>query len=292
MEIRESRGVLLAGIALLSSAMPAQAAEESVALSRCQKPFGSVAVVDGDTQGWTAFGLGSPRELVGQMATESGCFTLQDPASGQPANYLMTIIAGDKEEVDKGIDLAKTAVAEGLVRSGAAAQVFGRVPMGGAMLGAFSAFGGKKKTVAAGIKMINPATGMTIVGGQGTVTKTSYSFAGIGEGVTQSANGSAYAASKDGRALAAAFIIAFNSVIAQGAALTRAVETAAKAGTQTGTQTAVDTKMFATASRSGEVVRSVRTGTTLKPTGARQGIFVEVADDFGSKGWVSVEDLK
>ena len=133
---------------------------------------------------------------------------------------------------------------------------------------------------------------MTIVGGQGTVTKTSYSFAGIGEGVTQSANGSAYAASKDGRALAAAFIIAFNSVIAQGSALTRAVETAAKADTQSGALTAVDTKMFATASRNGDVVRSVRSGTSLKPTGARQGIFVEVADDFGLKGWVSVEDLK
>jgi hypothetical protein len=79
------------------------------------------------------------------MAAESGCFTLQDPASGQPAHYLMTIIAGDKEEVDKGVELAKTAVAEGLVRSGAAAQVFGRLPIGGAMLGAFSAFGGKKK---------------------------------------------------------------------------------------------------------------------------------------------------
>jgi len=132
----------LAGVALT----PATAAEEeSVKLAKCDKPFGSIAVVDGDTQGWTAYGLSSPRELIAAMAAESGCFTIQDPASGVPANYLMNIIAGDKEEIDKGADLPKAAITEGLVRSGAAAQVFGRVPMGGAMLGAFSSFGGKKK---------------------------------------------------------------------------------------------------------------------------------------------------
>ncbi|MFZ4689397.1 MAG: SH3 domain-containing protein [Polymorphobacter sp.] len=287
---RRMVALLIAGAA---AAAPVLAAEESVTLARCQKSFGSIAVVDGDTQGWTAYGLASPRELIAAMAVESGCFTIQDPASGQPATYLMNVVAGDKEEIDKSVDMAKTLVTEGLVRSGAAAQVFGRVPMGGALMGAFGGFGGKKKTVAAGIKIINPSTGMTMVAGQGTVTKTAYSFAGIGAGVTQSANGAAYAGSKDGRALAAAFIIAYNSVIAQGAALNRAITTAATASTGGGgATTAVDTKMFATASRTGTVVRSVRSGTTLKPTGQRQGIFVEVADDFGSKGWVSVEDLK
>lgn len=274
---------------------PARAAEEeSVKLAKCERPFGSIAVVDGDSQGWTAYGLSSPRELIAAMAAESGCFTIQDPASGAPASYLMNIIAGDKEEVDKGTELAKTAIAEGLVRSGAAAQVFGRVPMGGALMGAFGGFGGKKKTIAAGIRMINPATGMTIVAGQGVVTKTAYSFGGASAGLASAVQGSGYAGSKDGRQLGAAFIIAYNSVIAQGSALVKAATTAAKATAPSapGAQIAIDTKMFDTPTRTGAVVRSLRAGTSLKPTGQRKGIFVEMTDDFGSKGWVSVEYLK
>ena len=63
--------------------------------------------MDGDTQGWTKYGLSSPRELIAAMARESGCFTLHDPASGKPASFLMNVIAGDKEEVDKSIETAK-----------------------------------------------------------------------------------------------------------------------------------------------------------------------------------------
>lgn len=274
---------------------PARAAEEeSVKLAKCERPFGSIAVVDGDSQGWTAYGLSSPRELIAAMAAESGCFTIQNPGSGAPADYLMNIIAGDKEEVDKGTELAKTAIAEGLVRSGAAAQVFGRVPMGGALMGAFGGFGGKKKTIAAGIRMISPATGMTIVSGQGVVTKTAYSFGGASAGLASAVQGSGYAGSKDGRQLGAAFIIAYNSVIAQGSALVKSATIAAKATAPStpGAQIAIDTKMFDTPARTGAVVRSLRAGTSLKPTGQRKGIFVEMTDDFGSKGWVSVEDLK
>ena len=39
-------------------------------------------------------------------------------------------------------------------------------------------------------------------------------------------------------------------------------------------------------------VRKLRAGTTLTPTGKRDGLFVEVEDSFGTKGWVSVEDMR
>ena len=278
-----------AGVALT----PARAEDDAVALAKCDRPFGSVAVVDGDSQGWTAYGLSSPRALIAAMAVESGCFSIQDPASGLPASYLMNVVAGDKEEIDRGTEMAKTAIVEGLVRSGAAGQVLGRIPMGGALMGAFGGFGGKKKTIAAGIRMISPQTGMTIITGQGAVTKTAYSFGGV-SGLASAVQGSGYGGSKDGRQLGAAFIIAFNSVIAQGSALARSAPVAARpsATATPGATIAVDTKMLETPLRTAAVVRSLRAGTTLKPTGQRKGVFVEMTDDFGSKGWVSVEDLK
>ena len=40
-----------------------------------------------------------------------------------------------------------------------------------------------------------------------------------------------------------------------------------------------------------ESVRMLRAGASVSPTGRREGLFVEVADNFGTTGWVSVEDL-
>src|SRR3546814_14254098 len=98
------------------------AKEEAVALTKCDSSHGTIAIVDGDTQGWSEYGLGSPRELINSLAIDSGCFTPHSAASGAPADFLMNVVAGDSEEVDKSIEMAKSAAVEGLVRSGAASR--------------------------------------------------------------------------------------------------------------------------------------------------------------------------
>ena len=189
---------------LMGAASPALAqkkGKEQIQLTTCTQAYGTIAVVDGDTQGWTKYGLSSPRELVNALAMESGCFTPHNPASGKPADFLLNVIAGDAEEVDKSIDLAKSAATEGLIRSGAAGTVLTRVPMGGALLGAFGGLGGKKKVVAAGIKVLSPATGQTIATGSGEVRKSSLTFGGAG-GWAQGVQNAGYGTSKDGQMLA------------------------------------------------------------------------------------------
>jgi hypothetical protein len=112
---------------------------------------------------------------------------------------------------------------EGLVRSGAAGSMLSSVPMGGALLGAFSGFGGKKKTVAAGIRMISPMNGQTMVAGSGEVKASTLTFGNAGGvptvGWMAGAAASGYGGSKDGKMLVEAFIKAFNAVVAQGSAL-------------------------------------------------------------------------
>lgn len=268
--------------------------EPPVTLNKCDKSYGSVALVDGDTQGWTKYGLGSPRELIAALAVESGCFTVHNTASGKPAAFLMNVIAGDKEEVDKSIETAKGVAMEGLVRSGAASGMLRGIPGGGSMLGMFGGFGGKKKTVAAGIRLISPASGQTIAQGSGEVKKTSISFGGGGGtigAVANGATGTAYANSKDGQMLIEAFIKAFNSVSAQGPSLASMVPAVAAAPAAQAT-TAIDTKMFASPDKASAALRTVRAGTALSPTGQRQGLFIEVQDSFGTKGWISVEDMR
>ena len=55
---------------------------------------------------------------------------------------------------------------------------------------------------------------------------------------------------------------------------------------------AVDTKMRAMPAADAAAVRGLRAATTLIPTGQKAGLFVEVTDTYGTKGWVSVEDLR
>lgn len=276
------------------------AAADDVALVECEGSYGSIAVVDGDTQGWSEYGLGSPRDLVNALANESGCFTPVDVAGGQQADFLLNVIAGDKEEVDRGISIATTAATEGLLRSGAASTILSKVPMGGALLGAFGGFGGKKKTVAAGIRVISPANGMTLVSGSGEVKKSTLSFNRVASGswaygVQQATGASGYTSDKNGRMLTEAFVIAFNNVVAQAGALTAASGAAASVPTASITTTytvAADSTLYRSANTLGGDVRSLRAGTELTPTGNKDGLFVEVTDNYGNKGWVSVEDLQ
>lgn len=284
--------------ALLAAGAPALAKDKApaVTLNKCEASLGTIAVVDGDTQGWTKFGLGSPRELINALALESGCFTPHNAAGGQPATYLMNVIAGDKEEVDKGIEMAKGAAVEGLVRSGAASRMIGGMGgFGGAAFGMLGGLGGKKKTVAAGIRLINPASGQTLVSGSGDVTRSSITLGGMGAGFQQGVAAAGYGSSRDGQMLAEAFIKAFNAVAVQGAALpppTAAAAPAAPAAAAPEAVLAVDSKMLAAPDKASAQLRALRAGTTLTPTGKREGLFVELDDGYGTKGWVSVEDLK
>lgn len=281
----------IAFAAMIASLSPAQAAKKQpVALTHCDSSYGVIAVVDGDTQGWSKFGLGSPRELVSTIARESGCFEVHNAASAEPATFLVNVIAGDKEEVDQGIQTAKGVATDALVRSGAAGQVLGRVPGAGALLGMFGGLGGKKKTVAAGIRIVSPVNGQTLVSGTGQVKKSTLSFRGGGTPWIAGANAAGYGDSKNGKLLTEAFIIAFNSVVSQAGALAAAQMAPAKdAVTYT---TAVDTNMYVEADAAGLAVRALRADTELHPTGNKDGLFVEVSDNYGSKGWVSVEDLR
>jgi hypothetical protein len=209
---------LLGGLAMLA-ATPAGAKEAPPpTVAKCDSAIGTIAITDGDQQGWTQFNLSSPRPMIAALIAQSGCFTLHNPASGKPADFLLSAIAGSKEEIDKSINMAKGALTEGLVRSGAAGQVLAHVPMGGALFSAFSRFGGKKKTFSAGLRVMSPMTGQTLASGSG---ETSKSFVKILDGSDWAGAGSmgGYASSSDGKMLTGAFVQAYNALVAQRAAL-------------------------------------------------------------------------
>lgn len=282
---------LIATFALNPAFAADKAASSLPVITKCATSYGTLAITDGDNQGWTQLGLGSPRELLASIAADSGCFTMHDTASGVPANFLMSAVAGSKEEVDKTVGAVKSAAVEGLVRSGALAKLGG-----GAFgaLGAFGGLGGKKKTISVGLRVLSPATGQTVAYGTADSTKTSITLGGsggFGLGNSVAGGASQYLNSKEGSQLAIAFINAYNSVASQGSSLAAAPKPAAPA-VAAQAATAVATSMLDAPNRTAAVVRALRAGTALTPTGKKQGLFVEMKDSFGTTGWVSVEDMR
>ena len=229
-----SQSMRIAGLCALAALAATPAAAKDAAppsVAKCDAPIGTIAITDGDQQGWTQFRLSSPRPMLAAKIEQSGCFTIHNAASGKPADFLLSAIAGSKEEVDKSINLAKGALTEGLVRSGAASQVLSSVPMGGALLGAFARFGGKKKTFSAGLRIMSPMTGQTLAAGSG---ETSKSFVKIMDASDWAGAASAggYASSADGKMLTGAFVQAYNALVAQRAALAPAPAMASAGGSQ------------------------------------------------------------
>ncbi|MFC3099742.1 SH3 domain-containing protein [Altererythrobacter lauratis] len=282
-------------LALACGTSPAFANDNAVQLVRCEQSLGTVAFVDGANAGWSQWNLGSPRALLMRLATESGCFT---PHSGgnEPARFLMTAIAGTQEEVDQGVELARGAATEALVRSGAASSVLRSVPFGGAALGMLGGLGGRRTTVAAGLTVVSPANGQPLATGSGSVTRSSLTFRGNnGSWARDVAGTTGYANSSEGQRLTEAFILAFNQIVGQNAALAAAPQPGAAAAAPAaapGATTAVATVMRAGPAESAAEVRDLRAGTALKLTGNREGLWIEAEDNFGTRGWVSVEDLQ
>ncbi|TAD74914.1 MAG: SH3 domain-containing protein [Sphingomonadales bacterium] len=286
---------LLASAAVIAAPVPALAKDkddEEVKLATCTESLGTIAVVEGDTQGWSKYGLGSPRALISSLATEGGCFIPHNPASGDAADFLMNVVAGDSEEVDQSIELAKGAAMEGLVRSGAASSLLGGVPGAGAVLGMFGGLGGKKKRLAAGIKLLSPANGMTVATGQGVVKKSTLTFGGGGVW-NAGANAAGYGSSKDGKMLVEAFVLAFNDLVDEKATIASAPKPGGRGDDDDADLATVaeTTDMLEAPAADAKVLRNLRVGTTLTPTGKREGLFIEAKDNFGTIGWVSIERL-
>ncbi len=284
---------LCAGLAVIALApAPALANDEEVQLVRCEESLGTVALVDSPNAGWSQWDLGSPRMLVSRLAAESGCFTPHSGADGTPAQFLLTAIAGTQEEVDQGINVATGVAREALVRSGAAGAVLSRVPFGGAALGMLGGLGGRRTTVAAALTVVSPATGQPLAAGSGSVRSSSLSFRGSGGAYNRAlADSVGYSDSGNGRKLTEAFIIAFNQLVDQRAALAAAPAAPAPAAAEPAATVATDTIMRDSPSAEGVEIRSLREGTQLTPSGRREGLWIEVSDNFGTSGWVSVEDL-
>ncbi|MDP3660454.1 CsgG/HfaB family protein [Phenylobacterium sp.] len=271
-------------------------------LPRCAKPLGTAAIQEPENRWWTQLGLSNPEALLKLFAARSNCLRIVDRNGGLAMRNTETAL-GASGDLRRGSNIGKGQVAS---------ADFFIVPdiansdsnTGGAAIGAIagSFLPGGFGTLAAGLRtkkaqaqalitLVDARSTEQLYVAEGVAQKTDISFGGGGGGFGTTGFGAAagggYADTDIGKVITAAYFNAFVNLIGylQTSAPTGA-EASANAGIQA-YQAKSNVVLRKTPSPSAGAVRSFAPGDLVYPTGQKNGIWWEVDDENGNRGWVS-----
>ena len=265
----------------------------------CEKKLGVLSVAEPVNKWWTAYNLESPEALIKVFVSKSKCFTLVDRGKGlQAAQAERDLSAGGEmrggSNVGKGQMKAadytlvpdivnKNANASGNKIGGALAGI---LPHGiGGVVGGVN-FNSKTADVVLTVTDIRSTEQVALE--EGHAKKTDLGWAGGGAGVGffgafVAGGASGYANTEIGQVITMAYLEAYKKLVAD----FKEIHADPKAdNVQQSVTMAKAGKLYDQPSVKGAVVRELDPGTTLYPTGEKQGIWWKVADETGNEGWV------
>jgi len=300
------------GVATLIAAQPASAQygmdkkkpAGTPELPQCAQPLGRVAIKDPERQWWTQYGLSNPESLIKLFASRSNCLRVVDRGAGLAMRNEEAAL-GSGGDLKRGSNIGKGQVAgadffivpdiansnsnSGGNNIGAVAGAFGRSLGGlGALAGSIST---KKSEAQALITLIDARSTEQLYVAEGTAQKTDISFGAGGGSYGWSgfaaAAGGGYANTDIGKVVTAAYFNAFVDLV-------HYMQTSAPTGEQASQAAGVQSYkvkqaivMRKTPSPTAAQVRSFNVGDSVFPTGQKNGIWWEVDDENGNRGWVS-----
>lgn len=268
----------------------------------CTRKLGTISVVDGDDpSGWTQYSLAPPQKLLKVLIQRSGCFNLVDRGSGLQAAQRERDIGGDlglqrRSNVGQGqikaADYVLVAEVQAANRNSGGSAIGAGIGglLGGRFGAAIGGVGSKKMEANTVLSITNVRTTETIAVEDGYAAKNSLSFGGgagtgfFGGGI--GVVGGGYDNTDIGRIVTLSFIQAYSKlVISLGLVRPGASGTAEAAPAKTFTAQA-PLALRSSASASGRVVRTLPPGAMVYPTGNKNGLWWEVADENDNVGWV------
>ncbi|WP_245858435.1 CsgG/HfaB family protein [Sphingomonas guangdongensis] len=272
---------------------------------RCTRKLGTVSVMDGDDpSGWTQFQLTGPQKLIKVLVQRSGCFNLVDRGSGLSAAQRERDIGGGLglqrganvgQGQIKAADYVLVAEVQAANRNSGGSGVAGGI--GGLLGGRARAIGGliggvgsRKMEANTVLSLTNVRTTETISTVDGYAAKNSVTFGGGGGGFfgggAAAVVGGGYDNTDIGRIVTLAFIQAYAKMVNElGLVQPGAAGTAEAAPAKTFTAQA-PVAMRASAAASAKVIRTLPIGAIVYPTGTKNGLWWEVADENDNVGWV------
>ncbi len=274
-------------------------------LPQCAQPIGTVAIQEPDRDWWTALGLSNPEALLKLFAGRSNCLRVVARGYRETEMRQQERSLGDSGELQRGSNFGKGQVvaadyliipdivdsnanAGGGGLGGAALSGLGR-GFGNRLGGGFGAVLGsinvKTSNAHTLITLINARTTEQEYVAEGTAQKTDVGFGGGGFGSSWGVIGGGYSNTDIGKVVSAAYFNAFIDLI-QHMQSTQPGAAQAAAPIQAYT---VKTSMVMRdgPSPSNHIVRSLNPTDLVYPTGKTNGVWWEVDDENGNRGWVS-----
>ena len=263
----------------------------------CNRKLGTLSIVDGDdSSGWTQYNLASPQKVLRAIVQKSGCFNLVDRGAGLGAAEKERAISGNLglqrgsnvgQGQVKAADYVLVAEVQGKnsnVGGGAVAGAIGGM-IGGRVGGLVGGIKTKKLEANTQLSLTNVRTTETMSVAEGYAVKNDIGWgAGGGLGFA-GAVGGGYEDTDIGRIITLSFINAYSKMIGDLGLLSEAGPAAAAAPSKTFVATR-PTNLRATPVAAGKLIRALPAGAIVYPTGKKQDLWWEVADENDNVGWV------
>jgi curli biogenesis system outer membrane secretion channel CsgG len=295
--------MLTAGLLATSASWAGSDPEPQI--PRCSHKIGTLAVKepDNDNYWWREMNLESPAALIKVYVARSGCFTLVDRGKGLQSARAERELAGEGEmrvgsNIGKGqMKAADYVLVPDIANRNANA---GRTNIGGILggligHGAGAVLGGisiSKKTADVVLTLTDIRSTEQVALEEGHAKKTDLGWAGGGGtffGGFAAGGASGYANTEIGQVVAMAYLDAYTKLVAN---LQRDEPNAKADNMQQAVRLTGATKLYSDANLHSSVVRSLKPGVMLYPTGDKVGIWWKVSDELGNIGWVLSSKLE
>lgn len=278
--------------------MQANAAAE---VPRCTRKLGTLSITNGDDpRGWNQYNLAPPAKLLRSIVQKSGCFNLVDRAAGLNA-------AQAERDIGAGLGMQRGSnVGQGQIKAAdyvlvAEMQAADGNAGGTALAGiAGGLIGGRAGALVGGIKtrkleantilsLTNVRTTETVAVTEGYSVKNDIGWSagagGGGWGGFGGAVGGGYEDTETGRIVTIAFIDAYSKMVTELGLVAGGASAAQAAPSKTFSATA-PVNMRKMADAKGALIRTLPPGAVVYPTGQKNGLWWEVADENDNVGWV------
>lgn len=297
--------LVLAGGIFITTASYASSNEQPQ-MPRCSHRLGTLAVHEPQSGNawWTSMNLESPAALIKVYVSQSGCFTLVDRGAGlQAAQAERALAANGDERVGSNMGKGQMKAADYVLVPDIANRnanaggnhiggiLGGFLPHGiGAVVGGISM---SKKTADVVLTLTDVRSTEQVALEQGHADKTDIGWSGGGGGGFYggfaAGGASGYANTDIGQVIAMAYLNAYTKMVAD---LQRNAPNAQADNVQQAVRLTEGTKLYSDANLHSSIVRSLKPGMMLYPTGDKVGIWWKVSDELGNMGWVLSSKLE
>jgi len=274
-------------------------AQKQAEIPTCSHKIGALAIHEPQERWWVPLGLESPEALLKVFVMKSGCFTLVDRGAGFAMAQQQRALAGNgtlQGGANIGAGQVRAAdyilVPDVVSRNGNASGTNVGGILGGFLPGGFGAvashinISSKTADVVLTVTNVRTSEQQAMEEGHGSKTDVGFGFGGGwgGWGGFGGMGISNYQNTAIGQVMVLAYIDAYTKLVGDLGGLSTNAKADAPAQAVTLARPGV---LRATPSAKGKVLKPLDAGTILYPTGNKEDVWVEVADEVGNKGWVS-----